>query len=48
MRRNRTEENRIQIKSGTRTLSVAGGRESESEVVEFRGVARAKVSGTFF
>ena len=29
-------------------LSVACGRESESEIEEFRGVARVKVSGTFF
>ena len=33
--------------SRARTLSVPCGRESESEIVEFRGVARAKVSGTF-
>ena len=42
--RRRTE---TQIKSRTRTLSAACGRESESEIVEFRGVACAKVSGTF-
>jgi hypothetical protein len=33
--------------SRARTLSAACGRESECEIVEFRGVARAKVSGTF-
>lgn len=33
--------------SRARTLSVPCGREAESEIVEYQGVARAKVSGTF-
>ena len=33
--------------SRARTSFVACGRESESEIVEFRGVARVKVSGAF-
>jgi hypothetical protein len=31
-----------------RSTSVLCGRESESEIVEFRRVTRSKVSGTFF
>ena len=46
-RRGQAQRKALIAISRARTLFVACGRESESEIVEFHGVARAKVVGTF-